>query len=766
MLGKRLEKAIKKEYRREKYEHQQRGESLPDSLRASEEEYLADRLDHIQQQLTWIGEADPTPGGTYSNWITKMMLSGSLIFPEDVSKVQGKLKGFQLNQHKLPKEKRDIANYKTYGDLVKTLEQHAGTRGKLEAKRLAIEEGQEILFEKSLQGHTYTVIEVTTIEASAKMARHTEWCVKDPTYSERYLDEGPLFFIDRDGARYVLAHYDGGEYMIMDVYDEPISGDMRVELASILKDLFCPIDDAEFPVSKIDIEEALAYTKEFPHDLETHAKIVKFLQEDAENVVLQKGSLLKLWGLIDGLPREDKEILLEDFATPLAKLYIQPLEKCLAAIQKVKNASGWGKYYERFSLQGIPYKRSATKGFWSRTVRKNALSPHAGIGFCHGTVPDITLLIATLKYFAEPWADGSAKTSNASGCRRLADELENLLFQIVQTYTVKLLSLFGKGTKITKNRILKGTTYQVAEYLWLRVNHPLAPLKISHFDSEDLSEHLHRTGVYGPASAERSGRRRWSRQADLRSDTHLLEKSDPVITALLKQPWFKHAFRRHYIPKVAEWVYKNTNRDLRGLREEVSYLHGVIDKSGTITIYFSYEDVAEDISDENDADDNTDGKEHGNAYDHCAPFKEALDLWDADHLIRSMSAVRKSIDLRATNVYMPKSGDEDRESDDVDDMGFWKDFFLQRLEKGGRYIPLSWDERSNRRELDEAIIDDGFGDWSDEYELEDAYREDDDDEDSDIMLSFKISASREMNIYDVIYILASSVRSSDPKPWD
>jgi hypothetical protein len=154
-----------------------------------------------------IHQADPSVSGEHAGWIIKLFLNGKIRLPEDTAKLNTRLTEFSKIKHKFPVELRDLNRFPDYPTLAETLDQHSGIMGKREEERVKTEEGQEVIFEGALQpdGPQYRVIKVTTSEASAKLARNTDWCIKDPKYSRDYLADGPLYFIDKDNKRYLLT---------------------------------------------------------------------------------------------------------------------------------------------------------------------------------------------------------------------------------------------------------------------------------------------------------------------------------------------------------------------------------------------------------------------------------------------------------------------------------------------------------------------------------------------------------------------------------
>jgi len=171
-----------------------------ESIKDVSKEEIKARQKKLNQLLDWLAEADPTVSGKYAMWIAKLYKKELIQFPEDIEKIKGRLQEFGKVKHTLPTEQRDINRYKSYGELARILDEHSGV-GVREAVRVATAEGQEVLFDHG----AFTVIKVTTLEAASKLSRYTEWCIKDPTWGIRYLEWGPLYFIDKDNRRYALV---------------------------------------------------------------------------------------------------------------------------------------------------------------------------------------------------------------------------------------------------------------------------------------------------------------------------------------------------------------------------------------------------------------------------------------------------------------------------------------------------------------------------------------------------------------------------------
>jgi hypothetical protein len=155
-------------------------------------------------------EIDPTVSKEYMGWILKMIKNGNLRYPEDNDKYKDRLTKFDSLKKKpnFPKDKRDINSYKTYGELVNIISEFGNVQTKGEVVRQSQEEGKELLKEVE----QYKLFEITKPEAAAKNFRHTEWCVKDPSWFKDY-NPKIFYFVTKDEKPYRLLHFITDQWM-------------------------------------------------------------------------------------------------------------------------------------------------------------------------------------------------------------------------------------------------------------------------------------------------------------------------------------------------------------------------------------------------------------------------------------------------------------------------------------------------------------------------------------------------------------------------
>lgn len=145
----------------------------------------------IDSWLETMAKIDPTSSGEYCPWLFKLLQKGNIRLPEDAEKLSEALTHYHKIKKHIPQNERDINRLESYAKLRQLLEKFGGAIGRREAKRMASREGQKLLGQEG----PLSIWEVTSAEASADLARHTGWCVKDPKYSLDYLKEGPLYFV-------------------------------------------------------------------------------------------------------------------------------------------------------------------------------------------------------------------------------------------------------------------------------------------------------------------------------------------------------------------------------------------------------------------------------------------------------------------------------------------------------------------------------------------------------------------------------------------
>ncbi len=214
----------------------------------------------LEKVLYSLADADPTAEhdkGKYIPWIARQVATGNIRLPEDIDKVKMRLSEFdthkQASKAKFPK---DINQYKSFGDLAKTMNKHLGPedtgfsgsflRSLSPSDYNTAKDGTEVVYQGKMpeggdskfggitwdalkygdgggSGDGWEIIKVKSPEASAILCHGTDWCVKDPAWSAGYLKRGPFYMIANKGKREALFHADSGQFM------DPTDSSMKAE---------------------------------------------------------------------------------------------------------------------------------------------------------------------------------------------------------------------------------------------------------------------------------------------------------------------------------------------------------------------------------------------------------------------------------------------------------------------------------------------------------------------------------------------------------
>jgi predicted nucleotidyltransferase/predicted house-cleaning noncanonical NTP pyrophosphatase (MazG superfamily) len=147
------------------------------------------------------------------DWVFRQMKGKQFILPEDSDKVRDVLEKFnKLKNSPRFAGSKDINQYKSFHDLKKVTDEAfgKGEMSKKEEVEIKAVEGSKSLG-KSADGK-YEMIQIDTVEASAKLAHGTEWCVRDPKWAKRYLQDAPLYMITKNGKPFLMYHAGSNEY--------------------------------------------------------------------------------------------------------------------------------------------------------------------------------------------------------------------------------------------------------------------------------------------------------------------------------------------------------------------------------------------------------------------------------------------------------------------------------------------------------------------------------------------------------------------------
>lgn len=174
----------------------------------------------LEPKLKFLGDSDPSSSGEYCHWIIQLLLRKSVDLPEDSEKLRELLTTFHRVKSRLPKEFRDINQFKSYSQLRITLLPMLPT---LKSISELEQEGSKLLATVPIKDNVYQIYQLTTPEAASAAAKNSGWCVCNKDTAADYLKDGPLYLIAKNDSRFILAHAESNQ--VMDVNDIPIHPD-------------------------------------------------------------------------------------------------------------------------------------------------------------------------------------------------------------------------------------------------------------------------------------------------------------------------------------------------------------------------------------------------------------------------------------------------------------------------------------------------------------------------------------------------------------
>jgi len=197
----------------------------------------------LEPKLKYLGDSDPSFSGEYCYWIIQLLLRKSIDLPEDSEKLKELLSTFHRVKPRLPKEFRDINQFKSYSQLRVTLLPMLPT---LKSISELEQEGSKLLATVPIGEAVYQIYQLSTPEAASAAAKNSGWCVCSKETAASYLKDGPLYLIARNDNRFILAHAES--HQVMDVNDTPIHPDeakhhyqeIQQLLAQFLPQFLCP----------------------------------------------------------------------------------------------------------------------------------------------------------------------------------------------------------------------------------------------------------------------------------------------------------------------------------------------------------------------------------------------------------------------------------------------------------------------------------------------------------------------------------------------
>lgn len=251
LLHRQARKALEKNTKRQVWELRQRepyASMAEDVLQAVIREEFA-RMEiawaTLEPKLQHLGDADPTPSGSYSKWILDLLLKENIDLPEDAGKLRDILENYHRVKPRLPLDQRQIKFFNTYQHLREVL---IPLLPELRSRSELTREGTKLIAREEINEALYELYQLTTVEATTQAAKNTGWCVCEASTARSYLRRGLLFLIQRNGERHVLSHidydtdsqtYDIDSIQVMNVDDVPLHPRNAEDRYQDIVEIFC-----------------------------------------------------------------------------------------------------------------------------------------------------------------------------------------------------------------------------------------------------------------------------------------------------------------------------------------------------------------------------------------------------------------------------------------------------------------------------------------------------------------------------------------------
>jgi hypothetical protein len=270
--------------------------------------YLKKQLGNKEKILPELAELDPTEEKVilhkYVQWITNKTLR----WPEDKEKLKQAIADYTQIKKKYLKFK-NITKYNSLQELTTDIDKILRPQELKTAQRqsrIIAPNGSEKIYEDK----TYTILKITTSEAAVELSKGTKWCTSNNRVAQKYLKEGPLYVIYKDGRKYAQLHINTGQ--IADIRDNSIIPE--VELGDILMK-FLPKTLATANMLERRIPEAEPYIIEDPDAAFKYALyIIKSRWPEAEPYIIEDPDAADSYALyvIKGRWPEAEPYIIED----------------------------------------------------------------------------------------------------------------------------------------------------------------------------------------------------------------------------------------------------------------------------------------------------------------------------------------------------------------------------------------------------------------------------------------------------------------------
>ena len=149
----------------------------------------------------------------YISWIYDMLISKSLVFPEDVEKTRKALVGYDevKKSENFPEEYKNILNLKTFGDLDKVVGQYLKSlSGREKVRTLG---NNEVIYNKD----GMQIVKFMNYDECIYLVENIAWCINDRKVFDKY--KPPFYMFVKNNIKHALLHF--GTKQLKDIHDEP-----------------------------------------------------------------------------------------------------------------------------------------------------------------------------------------------------------------------------------------------------------------------------------------------------------------------------------------------------------------------------------------------------------------------------------------------------------------------------------------------------------------------------------------------------------------
>lgn len=252
-----------------------------------------------------LSKMDPTgEQGKYLTWLVKADSDNN--FSEgEYPRVAELLAQYNKAKNKggFPADKKDI-NRISFEQLDGLMQEF----GNLQSQRELELSGYKVVRDDA----NWKIIEITSPSSASKLLQGKAWCVKDPKFSERYLAQGPLYWIeDKDQGQEFLIHPSSGEIK-NEENDTPVTeaprlkeelgkdrfvgsaiNDMKIDVEDIVRGLGDQYSGADIPTNDLDAALDLCIEEPDSYGYHLYDVIDEMLKRDLPSLVHNYGYALK-----------------------------------------------------------------------------------------------------------------------------------------------------------------------------------------------------------------------------------------------------------------------------------------------------------------------------------------------------------------------------------------------------------------------------------------------------------------------------------------